>query len=111
MKLKCDCGQDYLYDHKKAGQQFECPWCKKLLVIPQFKELSPEDQACYRTELEKKQKKEERAANDEERKKQLAAKKEAATRNGTNHLFRGKVAIIVSLSAGILFVVLIAYGF
>lgn len=63
MKLSCECGQDYVYDHTKAGQQFKCQWCGQIRVMPQLAALSSEDQAFYCNELEKKRAKEKRAAD------------------------------------------------
>ncbi len=62
MKLKCMCGQDYVYDHTKAGQQFECSWCKQLLVMPGLDTLSSDDQTYYRRQLNRLQEQEKRAA-------------------------------------------------
>lgn len=78
MKLRCDCDQDYVYDHTKAGQQFKCRWCGQLLVMPRFEALSPEDQAYYRDELRKQQEKAKRVAEKAKRREQLAAEKHAA---------------------------------
>ena len=77
MKLRCVCDQDYVYDHTKAGTQFNCSWCKQLIVMPHFESLSPEDQAFYRNELQKRKEKAKRAAEKAERKQRLAAEKEA----------------------------------
>jgi len=77
MKLRCVCDQEYVYDHTKAGTQFNCSWCKQLIVMPHFESLSPEDQAFYRNELQKRKEKAKRAAEKAERKQRLAAEKEA----------------------------------
>ncbi len=76
MKLRCVCDQDYAYCHTKAGQRFQCSWCKQWLVMPEFQSLSPEDQAFYRNELQKQQGKAQRAAEKAKRKEEAAATKE-----------------------------------
>jgi len=53
MKLRCVCDDDYVYDHKKAGQQFKCRWCGQLIVMPHLESLSSEYQSFYRSELQK----------------------------------------------------------
>lgn len=71
MKLACSCGQAFVYDHQKAGQQFQCKWCKRMVTVPPFQSLPPDDQATYRDELQK-------AQSEAERKKQVEAAREQA---------------------------------
>ena len=72
MKLECACGQAFPYDHQKAGQQFQCKWCKRMVTVPPFQSLASDDQKTYREELQKIQ----LAA---EREKQREAEREQAT--------------------------------
>lgn len=62
MKLACACDQNYIYDHNKAGAQFECKWCKQLITMPHFNSLSTKDQTFYRNELQNRDDKDKRVA-------------------------------------------------
>ena len=66
MKLSCACGQTFEYDHTKAGQQFECAWCRQTITMPAFKQLSPDDQETYQNELRRRQEKVEKQRQKEE---------------------------------------------
>jgi uncharacterized Zn-finger protein len=45
MKLNCPyCGEKIPYDGSLAGQSIACPYCEKLLKMPAFDELPPEQQ-------------------------------------------------------------------
>ena len=79
MKLNCQCGQSYVYDHTKAGQAYTCTWCKQVFPIPAFQSLSHEDQTTYRKELEKQQKKQQQQAEKEAAK--IQRKKERVERD------------------------------
>lgn len=78
MKLTCACGQKFTYDASKAGQRFQCEWCKQLLVMPPLGSLSAEDRRLYQEEVNKIAAQAERKRQKELHEKDVAARKEQA---------------------------------
>lgn len=76
MKLTCACGQEFTYDASKAGQHFQCKWCKQILVMPPPGSLPVADQRVYREEINKIAAQAERKRQKELHEKELAARKE-----------------------------------
>jgi len=58
MKLSCQyCGDDYEYDHQKAGHPVMCRYCKRTFAMPALEHLSNDDRQAYSKEWNKKQEK------------------------------------------------------